>query len=127
MNNIRAEIKEKVRDFYKTKSVVSIDNDNLEPFFTAGNLVAFDHQAPASNPQGMEQICDTTKQELQTLMKTHRIECVLFLLFQSARNELQIPELDGFSKMGLAENVQVSWGLGTQEEENVRLVTLTIT
>lgn len=64
MNNIRAEIKEMVRDFYKTKSVVSIDNDDIEPFFTTENLVVFDHQAPVSNPQALEQICDATKQEL---------------------------------------------------------------
>lgn len=36
-------IKGLVREFYQTHMVVSIDNDDLEPFFlTKGKLVAFD-------------------------------------------------------------------------------------
>ena len=115
-NYSKDEIKQMARDFYKTRRIVSIDNDDLEPFFSdAGTMVAFDHQEPASNPLGMEVICNATKQELHSLEQDCQIERVLFLLFQSAQHKLQIDELDGFSKMGLPEDVLVSWGLGMQE------------
>ena len=124
----RDEIKQMVRDFYKTKRIVSIDNDDLEPFFSdIGTLVAFDHKEPASNPQRMVVICNTTKQELHSLEQDCQIERVLFLLFQSAQHELQIDELDGFAKMGLPDGVSVTWGFGTHEAEYTRVITLVLT
>ncbi len=116
-----------VRDFFKTKPIISIDNDDLEPFFTAESLEAFDHQELAINPKGLKLLCNATKQEIQLLAQAHEVERVLFLLFLSSQHELQISELDGFSQMGLAEDVLVSFGIGTQETENMRLVTLVLT
>lgn len=72
-------------------------------------------------------ICNTTIQELHSLEQDCQIERVLFLLFQSAQHELQIYELDGFSKMGLPDEVSVTWGLGTHEIEYTRVITLVLT
>lgn len=126
-NSSRIEIEQMVRDFYKTRRIVNIDNDDLEPFFgDVGTLMAFDHQEPTSCTQGMELICDAIKQELHSLEHDYHIERVLFLLFQSAQHELQITELEGFSKIGLPSGVSVTWGLGTQESEYTRVVTLVL-
>lgn len=121
------EIKQMVRDFYKTERFVGIDDDDLEPFFdNTGTLTAFDHQELASNPQGMKLIWDTIKQELHSLEQDYQIKRVLFLLFQSAQHELQMNDLCDLSKMELKDEVSVTWGLGTHESEYTRVVTLVL-
>ncbi len=118
------EIKGLVREFYQTHQVVSIDNDDLEPFFLSKNkLIAFDCEEFDLWNEPYKVVCKLTQDKLESLCNGCRIERMLFLVFQPTGHELQMTDMESLRLMSKSFET-VTWGLGTWREDSVRLVTL---
>lgn len=88
-------IKGLVREFYQTHMVVSIDNDDLEPFFlTKGKLVAFDCEEFDLWNKPYKLVCKMTQDKLESLCVGRKIARVLFLVFQPTGHELQMTDME---------------------------------
>ena len=117
-------IKGLVREFYQTHMVVSIDTDDLEPFFlTKGKLVAFDCEEFDLWNKPYKLVCKMTQDKLESLCVGRKIARVLFLVFQPTGHELQMTDMESLHLVSKSFET-VTWGIGSWHEDSVRLVTL---
>lgn len=117
-------IKGLVREFYQTRMVVSIDNDDFESFFlTKGKLVAFDCEEFDLWNKPYKLVCKMTQDKLESLCGGRKIARVLFLVFQPTGHELQMTDMESLHLVSKSFET-VTWGIGSWHEDSVRLVTL---
>lgn len=117
-------IKGLVREFYQTRMVVSIDNDDFESFFlTKGKLVAFDCEEFDLWNKPYKLVCKMTQDKLESLCGGRKIARVLFLVFQPTGHELQMTDMESLHLVSMSFET-VTWGIGSWHEDSVRLVTL---
>ena len=113
-----------VRDFFKTKPIISIDNDDLEPFFlTKGQLLAIDCEEFDLWHEPDKAICKKTKNELDSLDENYKIRRVLFLFFQPTGYELKMKDMENLHIMSNSFET-ATWGIGLWHEDSARLLTL---
>lgn len=113
-----------VHDFFKTKPIISIDNDDLEPFFTTqGQLLAIDCEEFDLWHEPYKAICEKTKNELDSLDENYKIRRVLFLFFQPTGHELKMNDMESLRLMSSSFETAI-WGIGTWHEDSARLLSL---
>lgn len=118
------EIKDMVRDFYHAKMEVSIDGDDLEPFFLSNDhLLALDNEEFDLWNRPWERVCNKTNGELDSLRKNYGVERLLFLAFQPIGHELNLPDMDCFRPICKSSD-SIVWGVCSWYEDPARLVTL---